>query len=165
MTAADADRLAEEHLYLISKLMVQTRSRWRGIQSSDIRSAAFEGLASAVATWDQKKTPFSPWASAKIRWAILEAARGEYRQRGRDRTAALQIVKSQQIRIKIEPRRLSEQVSDPAFICQDRNCRHPWFMHHPAMGCMYWDRRLPGSGWCKCDGFCSAIPIAQREAL
>lgn len=162
LSPEDADRLAEEHLYLVAREMRFTRSKWRGIASDDIQSAAFDGLASALATWNPDKSTFAGWAAAKIKWAILEHARSEYRERSRERKFALELVRPRKVTAKIEPRRLSDGKPNQMSPCQDRCCGHPWYQHHASMGCLHWDCRLPGSGYCQCDGYCASVPVSQQ---
>jgi DNA-directed RNA polymerase specialized sigma24 family protein len=138
----------------------------RGREKGDVLSAAFEGLDSAIRTYDKEKNDsFRAWAVAKIKWAILDFVRREIHENRVAQRAQIKLVRPVKRKYAIEPRRLSGERPDAAAHCQNQRCQHPAFHHHPVMGCMYWSSLLPGSGWCQCDGFCVSIPIGQRTAI
>ncbi len=52
--------------------------------------------------------------------------------------------------------RLRDRLSGPIELsreCANPECRHPFSVHHPLLGCTHEKRALGGSGFCRCDGF------------
>ena len=155
MNDDEVRKLAEPHLKRVLHLVHNMQAVWKGCKERDVFDAAFTGLENAVRTYNRSKNAsFRKWADSKIRWAIADFAKArkkQGREQDRDRFTT---------KIYQPPKGVS--MND---LCKNKNCKHPFYMHHPSfrMGCMYWDIRLGGSGWCQCTGFCDHTPACQWE--
>ncbi len=159
------NRLAEEHLNLVAKIMRATHRSWRSLNEEDVVGAAFEGLASAVLTYNHNKNDsFTAWARSKIKWAILDFVRAELKHRVKTQPFQTETESGEVIEpfvrpvVKLVPKDTTPGRVPSAAVCHQ--CHHEYHFHHPRFGCMEWDRRRQGSGYCQCDGFQTRAPIA-----
>jgi len=52
--------------------------------------------------------------------------------------------------------RMKDRLSSPigsTQLCKDPSCRHPFSLHRPGYGCMFYKRDFGRNGFCQCDGF------------